>query len=89
MEVFFLFGDPSKIKIVNYSFAFTFPVAKPLLVDGSAKSHELFIAYDESSLSKLEPPFVVQEFINHGIFSVTEMDEQAIYIVFGTKTASF
>ncbi|XP_057466157.1 inositol-tetrakisphosphate 1-kinase 4-like isoform X2 [Actinidia eriantha] len=41
-------------------------VAKPLLVDGSAKSHELFIAYDESSLSKLEPPFVVQEFINHG-----------------------
>lgn len=41
-------------------------VAKPLFVDGSAKSHELFIAYDEYSLSKLEPPFVVQEFINHG-----------------------
>ncbi|XP_058190493.1 inositol-tetrakisphosphate 1-kinase 4-like isoform X1 [Rhododendron vialii] len=41
-------------------------VAKPLLVDGTAKSHELFIAYDEFSLSNLEPPFVVQEFINHG-----------------------
>lgn len=41
-------------------------VAKPLIVDGSAKSHELFIAYDEFSLSNLEPPFVVQEFINHG-----------------------
>ncbi|XP_039035248.1 inositol-tetrakisphosphate 1-kinase 2-like isoform X2 [Hibiscus syriacus] len=41
-------------------------VAKPLLVDGSAKSHELFLLYDWSSLSKLEPPFVLQEFVNHG-----------------------
>ncbi|CAL0320717.1 unnamed protein product [Lupinus luteus] len=41
-------------------------VAKPLLVDGSAKSHELFLAYDESSLSELEPPLVLQEFVNHG-----------------------
>ncbi|KAL6964158.1 Inositol-tetrakisphosphate 1-kinase 3 [Sarracenia purpurea var. burkii] len=41
-------------------------IAKPLLVDGSAKSHELYIAYDSFSLSKLELPFVVQEFINHG-----------------------
>ncbi|XP_045814217.1 inositol-tetrakisphosphate 1-kinase 3-like isoform X4 [Trifolium pratense] len=41
-------------------------VAKPLVVDGSAKSHELCIAYDEVSLSKLEPPLVLQEFVNHG-----------------------
>ncbi|CAL9115212.1 unnamed protein product [Musa textilis] len=41
-------------------------VAKPLVVDGSAKSHELSLAYDEFSLSKLDPPFVLQEFINHG-----------------------
>ncbi|GAB2292091.1 Inositol-tetrakisphosphate 1-kinase 3 [Dionaea muscipula] len=41
-------------------------VAKPLLVDGSAKSHELFLAYDKSSLTKLEPPLVLQEFVNHG-----------------------
>ncbi|XP_052199308.1 inositol-tetrakisphosphate 1-kinase 3-like [Diospyros lotus] len=41
-------------------------VVKPLIADGSAKSHELFLAYDEISLSKLEPPLVVQEFINHG-----------------------
>ncbi|GMP38635.1 hypothetical protein CsSME_00009803 [Camellia sinensis var. sinensis] len=53
-------------------------VAKPLFVDGSAKSHELFIAYDEYSLSKLEPPFVVQEFINHGIL-VAEMHEQPFF----------
>ncbi|KAL4278960.1 hypothetical protein GQ457_03G004150 [Hibiscus cannabinus] len=41
-------------------------VAKPLLVDGSAKSHELFLLYDWSSLSELEPPLVLQEFVNHG-----------------------
>ncbi|KAG6434697.1 hypothetical protein SASPL_106337 [Salvia splendens] len=37
-------------------------VAKPLF----AKSHELSLAYDELSLHKLEPPLVLQEFINHG-----------------------
>lgn len=42
-------------------------VAKPLVVDGSAKSHELFLAYDEFSLSELEPPLVLQEFVNHGL----------------------
>ncbi|QHO41617.1 Inositol-tetrakisphosphate 1-kinase [Arachis hypogaea] len=41
-------------------------VAKPLVVDGTAKSHELFLAYDEFSLSELEPPLVLQEFVNHG-----------------------
>ncbi|GKV19775.1 hypothetical protein SLEP1_g29994 [Rubroshorea leprosula] len=41
-------------------------VAKPLVVDGSAKSHQLFLAYDQLSLSKLEPPLVLQEFVNHG-----------------------
>lgn len=41
-------------------------VAKPLVVDGTAKSHELFLAYDQFSLAKLEPPLVLQEFVNHG-----------------------
>ncbi|XP_010530695.1 PREDICTED: inositol-tetrakisphosphate 1-kinase 2 isoform X2 [Tarenaya hassleriana] len=41
-------------------------VAKPLLVDGTAKSHELFLAYDRFSLLDLEPPLVLQEFVNHG-----------------------
>ncbi|XVF44944.1 hypothetical protein PTKIN_Ptkin02bG0163800 [Pterospermum kingtungense] len=41
-------------------------VAKPLVVDGSSKSHELFLAYDQFSLSELEPPVVLQEFVNHG-----------------------
>ncbi|KAG8377424.1 hypothetical protein BUALT_Bualt08G0031500 [Buddleja alternifolia] len=37
-------------------------VAKPLV----AKSHELSLAYDEFSLQLLDPPLVLQEFINHG-----------------------
>ncbi|KAL7156983.1 hypothetical protein ABFS83_02G046700 [Erythranthe nasuta] len=41
-------------------------VVKPLVVDGSAKSHELFLAYDQFSLSGLEAPIILQEFINHG-----------------------
>ncbi|XP_015934987.1 inositol-tetrakisphosphate 1-kinase 3 [Arachis duranensis] len=41
-------------------------VAKPLVADGSAKSHELSLAYEPYSLQKLEPPFVLQEFVNHG-----------------------
>ncbi|XP_057532596.1 inositol-tetrakisphosphate 1-kinase 3-like [Amaranthus tricolor] len=41
-------------------------VAKPLIADGSAKSHELSLAYDQYSLQKLEPPLVLQEFVNHG-----------------------
>ncbi|KAI4366509.1 hypothetical protein MLD38_022380 [Melastoma candidum] len=41
-------------------------VAKPLLADGSAKSHKLSLAYDEPALEKLEPPLVLQEFVNHG-----------------------
>ncbi|XP_039049926.1 inositol-tetrakisphosphate 1-kinase 3-like isoform X1 [Hibiscus syriacus] len=40
-------------------------VAKPLVADGSAKSHELSLAYDQYSLQKLEPPLVLQEFVNH------------------------
>lgn len=42
-------------------------VAKPLVNDGSAKSHELSLAFDRYSLQKLEPPLVLQEFVNHGM----------------------
>nr|KYP70133.1 Inositol-tetrakisphosphate 1-kinase 2 [Cajanus cajan] len=41
-------------------------VAKPLVADGSAKSHELSLAYEKYSLQNLEPPLVLQEFVNHG-----------------------
>lgn len=59
--------DPSSIPSEVAKAGLKLPlVAKPLFVDGSAKSHELFLAYDNVSLSKLEPPLVLQEFVNHG-----------------------
>uniref|UniRef100_A0A1D1XWD6 Inositol-tetrakisphosphate 1-kinase n=2 Tax=Anthurium amnicola TaxID=1678845 RepID=A0A1D1XWD6_9ARAE len=59
--------DPYSIPEAVSKAGLTLPlVAKPLIVDGSAKSHELFLAYDHFSLSLLEPPLVLQEFVNHG-----------------------
>ncbi|XP_047980691.1 inositol-tetrakisphosphate 1-kinase 3-like isoform X1 [Salvia hispanica] len=55
--------DPSSIPGAVSKAGLRLPiVAKPLV----AKSHELSLAYDEFSLQKLEPPLVLQEFINHG-----------------------
>ncbi|KAK6155414.1 hypothetical protein DH2020_009662 [Rehmannia glutinosa] len=52
-----------------------FPViAKPLVADGSAGSHQMSLVFNEEGLGglKLNPPFVLQEFVNHGgvIFKV-------------------
>lgn len=48
-----------------------------MVVDGSAKSHELSLVYDEFSLSKLDPPLVLQEFVNHGnLFSTFTLPGQ-------------
>ncbi|KAL4558958.1 hypothetical protein LXL04_031084 [Taraxacum kok-saghyz] len=55
--------DPSSIPHAVREAGLALPlVAKPLV----AKSHELSLAYDEYSLQKLEPPLVLQEFVNHG-----------------------
>ncbi|XP_051126586.1 inositol-tetrakisphosphate 1-kinase 3-like [Andrographis paniculata] len=55
--------DPSTIPDAVNKAGLRLPiVAKPLV----AKSHELSLAYDKISLQKLEPPLVLQEFINHG-----------------------
>lgn len=59
--------DPSSIPDEVTKAGLALPlVVKPLVIDGSAKSHELSLAYDPFSLSKLEPPLVLQEFVNHG-----------------------
>ncbi|XP_042468568.1 inositol-tetrakisphosphate 1-kinase 1-like isoform X2 [Zingiber officinale] len=59
--------DPSSIPDAVNKAGLSLPlVVKPLVADGSAKSHELSLAYDEVSLSKLDPPLVLQEFVNHG-----------------------
>ncbi|KAI7987924.1 Inositol-tetrakisphosphate 1-kinase 5 [Camellia lanceoleosa] len=50
-----------------------FPViAKPLVADGSAKSHKMSLVFNQDGLNKLKPPIVLQEFVNHGgvIFKV-------------------
>ncbi|PIA58591.1 hypothetical protein AQUCO_00500495v1 [Aquilegia coerulea] len=50
-----------------------FPViAKPLVADGSAKSHKMSLVFNRDGLNKLKPPIVLQEFVNHGgvIFKV-------------------
>ncbi|XP_076931225.1 inositol-tetrakisphosphate 1-kinase 3-like [Bidens hawaiensis] len=55
--------DPSSIPNAVKKAGLALPlVAKPLV----AKSHELSLAYDEYSLEKLEPPLVLQEFVNLG-----------------------
>eukprot|EP00250_Pteridium_aquilinum_P000580 c10663_g1_i1 orf=645-1889(+) len=41
-------------------------VAKPLWIDGTAKSHALSLAFNEAGLSRLKTPLVLQEFVNHG-----------------------
>lgn len=55
-----------------------FPViAKPLVADGSAKSHKMSLVYNHGGLSSLKPPIVLQEFVNHGgvIFKVYVVGE--------------
>lgn len=41
-------------------------IAKPLVADGSAKSHAMSLIYDQFGLSCLDTPLVLQEFVNHG-----------------------
>ncbi|KAM0861460.1 hypothetical protein ACQ4PT_045875 [Festuca glaucescens] len=75
--------DPSSIPTAVALARLTLPlVAKPLVVDGTSKSHELSLAYDEASLSMLDPPLVLQEFVNHGgiLFKVYIIGE-AIQVV--------
>lgn len=55
-----------------------FPViAKPLVADGSAKSHKMSLVFNQDGLNKLRPPTVLQEFVNHGgvIFKVYVVGE--------------
>ncbi|KAH1089621.1 hypothetical protein J1N35_016878 [Gossypium stocksii] len=75
------FGIPKQIVIYDQGTLFDnqawellkFPViAKPLVADGSAKSHKMTLVFNRDGLNKLKPPIVLQEFVNHGgvIFKV-------------------
>ncbi|PIN22821.1 Inositol-pentakisphosphate 2-kinase [Handroanthus impetiginosus] len=81
------FGIPKQIAVYDSgameemdleSEGLKFPViAKPLVADGSAKSHKMSLVYNRDGLSKLKPPVVLQEFVNHGgvIFKVYVVGE--------------
>ncbi|URD87310.1 Inositol-tetrakisphosphate 1-kinase [Musa troglodytarum] len=75
------FGIPSQVVIYDSGTlsnsgvvgALRFPIiAKPLVADGSAKSHKMSLVFHRDALLKLKPPLVLQEFVNHGgvIFKV-------------------
>ncbi|KAK4742019.1 hypothetical protein SAY87_000020 [Trapa incisa] len=75
------FGIPNQIVIYDKETLFDeqawatlkFPViAKPLVADGSAKSHKMALVFNHEGLNKQKPPIVLQEFVNHGgvIFKV-------------------
>ncbi|XP_040989622.1 inositol-tetrakisphosphate 1-kinase 1-like [Juglans microcarpa x Juglans regia] len=76
-----MFGIPKQIVIYDKETLFDrqaweslkFPViAKPLVADGSAKSHKMNLVFNHDGLNELKPPIVLQEFVNHGgvIFKV-------------------
>ncbi|GKU95777.1 hypothetical protein SLEP1_g9097 [Rubroshorea leprosula] len=80
------FGIPKQIVIYDKETLFDrqawellkFPViAKPLVADGSAKSHKMSLVFNHDGLNKLKPPIVLQEFVNHGgvIFKVYVVGE--------------
>ncbi|KAK7346115.1 hypothetical protein VNO80_20630 [Phaseolus coccineus] len=80
------FGIPKQIVIYDKATlmdpqaweSLKFPViAKPLVADGSAKSHKMALVFTRDVLDKLKPPIVLQEFVNHGgvIFKVYVVGE--------------
>ncbi|KAG6435056.1 hypothetical protein SASPL_106706 [Salvia splendens] len=75
----FSVGVPKQVSVENpqspIDCGLSFPViAKPLVANGSAGSHQMSLVFNEEGLRglKLRQPFVLQEFVNHGgvIFKV-------------------
>ncbi|XP_022947125.1 inositol-tetrakisphosphate 1-kinase 1-like [Cucurbita moschata] len=57
-------------------------IAKPLESDGSAKSHQLSLVSNDNGLKGLNPPIVLQEFVNHGgvVFKVYVVGECVVCV---------
>ncbi|KAM5557969.1 inositol-tetrakisphosphate 1-kinase 1 [Rosa sericea] len=65
-----LIHDPAELES---DLGLKFPViAKPVLANGSAKSHQMSMVFSGEGLKKVETPILLQEFVNHGgtIFKV-------------------
>lgn len=80
------FGIPDQVVVYDREWLWNeqscegvaFPViAKPLVANGSEQSHEMSLVFNRGGLSKLEPPIVLQEFVNHGgvVFKVYVVGE--------------
>ncbi|XAR71527.1 Inositol-pentakisphosphate 2-kinase [Bertholletia excelsa] len=71
-----LFSDPNTITLQGLTFPL---IAKPLIADGSANSHQMSLLFNSDGIKelKLKPPVVFQEFVNHGgvIFKVYVVGE--------------
>lgn len=74
--VIYEFGSVSEVNVEKEGLKFPV-IAKPLVADGSAKSHKMLLVYNNDGLNKLKPPIVLQEFVNHGgvIFKVYVVGE--------------
>ncbi|XP_031272239.1 inositol-tetrakisphosphate 1-kinase 1-like [Pistacia vera] len=82
------FGVPKELVVsdmVNFALTLDFPViAKPLLADGSVKSHEMYLIFANEGLEKLKltSPIVLQEFVNHGgvVFKVYVLGSHVVCV---------
>ncbi|CAI9266276.1 unnamed protein product [Lactuca saligna] len=76
-----LVRDAESLKNVETTSGLNFPViAKSLLADGTTKAHDMSLVFNHDGLMKeikLEPPMVLQQFVNHGgtIFKVYVADD--------------
>lgn len=80
------FGVPKQVVVEEpeglkdpESLGLKFPViAKPVLANGSGKSHEMYLVTNSKGLEKVRTPIVLQEFVKHGgvLFKVYVAGEQ-------------
>jgi len=58
-------------------------IAKPLIANGTAKSHKMSLVYHCEGLAKLRLPLVLQEFVNHGgvLFKVYVVGDHATCVM--------
>lgn len=60
-------GDNTQENLSNIQEKLTFPiVAKPLLANSNDKAHEMWVIFTPHGLNKVQPPVILQQFVNHG-----------------------
>ena len=60
-------GDNTQESLSTIQEKLTFPIiAKPLLANSNDKAHEMSVIFTPHGLNKVQPPVILQQFINHG-----------------------